>query len=77
MNTTGVAILAVSSGGGSMNMHSVSSIGWQSRIEEDRATHFVVIFSDLRTRLWLRGAFENLGRSPSAEKHVHEEPAIL
>ena len=43
MNTTRVAILAVSSGGGSMNMHSASSIGWQTRIEEDRATHFVVI----------------------------------
>merc|ERR1712136_553714 len=70
INMTWVANLAIFSGVGAWRMRSASSINWHSLLEEDPVTHFVVLPNYQEDEAMLRETLENLGRSPSAEKHM-------
>ena len=70
INMTWVANLAIFSGVGAWRMRSASSINWHSLLEQDPVTHFVVLPNYQEDEAMLRETLENLGRSPSAEKHM-------
>ena len=64
-----VANLAVYSGVGAWRMPSASSVNWHSFFDEDSVTRSVVLQNYKEDDTMFGDTLENLGRSPSAEKH--------
>ena len=70
VNKNWVGNVAVPSGFGTCPMRSGSSNNWYSWLEEDPVTDFAVHPNSQEDEAILGETLENLGRSPSAEKHV-------